>query len=332
MDDTAWATPRPATSASRHRSRAARGNYFMRHWRGQLSLGVSYWVNSVLLGNLAPVALVAGIASLEAGDATSLRVGAVLSLVAVALLSLLNLWSTVGVLRAAVDHPERGGRLAWSLVVFILVGVQLFTLFITFSRKDSLAGYADLWQIANGHDTIPASDVALAPDGLSVRLSGPIGSGSVERLRQVLDHAPQATVLRLDSPGGRMFEGNAIAREVKRRHLDTWAEDECASACTLVLLAGHERLTTRTPQVGFHRASQSGPQGSDGPAVRDMVADYRAAGVPESFIARVVKVPASSIWYPTLAELTDAAIVTGVVPERPPAAPARAHAGRPRQR
>jgi hypothetical protein len=45
-----------------------------------MSLGVSCWVNSVLLGNLAPVVLLTTLASLEAGSETSLRVDAALSL------------------------------------------------------------------------------------------------------------------------------------------------------------------------------------------------------------------------------------------------------------
>ena len=312
-----------ASTSSRYRPGIPRGNYFMRHWRGQMSLRVSYWVNSFLLGNLAPVALVTALASLEAGNESSLRVNAGLSLAAVAVLTCLNVWSAVGVLRSATNHPERGGRLLWSLLAFVLVGMSLIAVFFQLGRKNSLDGYADLWQIARGHDPIPAASVRLSSDGLSVVLTGPMGSGSTERLRQVLEHAPQATVLRLDSPGGRLFEGGAIAREVKRHGFDTYAQGECSSACTLVLLAGHERLTTRDPRVGFHRASQPGPQGSDAGAMRELVRSYRDAGLSESFIARIRRVPSTAIWYPTLDELLSNAIVTGIAPEAPPAVAAK---------
>ena len=311
------ASIRPAGTSARYRGRVASGNYFARHWRGQLSLGVSYWVNSVLFGNVAPVALVVAMASLEAGNETSLRLNATLSLVAAGLLCGLSLWSTVGVLRAAVNHPERGGKLIWSMFAFVMVGLSLITIVIGLSRKNSLDGYADMVEIARGHDPIPVSTVALAPDGLSVEMSGPIGSGSSERFRQVLDHAPQATVVRLDSPGGRLFEGEAIAREIQRRNLDTYAQGECSSACTLVLLAGHERLATRDPHVGFHRASRPGPGGADVAASNGLMHAYRNAGLSEQFIARVRTVPSTSIWYPSLEELMANAIVTGVAPDRP---------------
>ncbi len=322
------ARTRLADTSSRHRARAPRGGYFMRHWRGQMSLGVSYWVNSFLIGNLAPVALAIALASLEADNETTLRVNAALTLAGVALLAGLNVWSAVGVLRSAANHPERGGRLIWAMLAFVLVGISLMAVMLQLSRKSSLDGYVDLWQIARGHDPIPPASVRLASDGLSVRLSGPMGSGSTERLRQVLEHAPQATVLSLDSPGGRLFEGRAIAREIQRHGFDTYAQGECSSACTLVLLAGRERLTTRAPKIGFHRASQPGPQGSDAVAMRDMARLYRAAGLSESFIARVSRVPSTSIWYPTLDDLLANAIVTGVAPEVPPAVATKTRAGR----
>ena len=317
------ANMRSAGTASRYRPAAARGNYVTRHWRGQLSLGVSYWVNSVVIGNLAPVALVIAMSSMEAGNETSLRLDATLSLVAAGLLCGLSVWSTVGVLRSAVNHPERGGKLVWSLLAFVMVGLSLITIVIGLSRKDSLDGYTDLLEIARGHDPIPVSTIALAPDGLSVALSGPIGTGSAERLHQVLEHAPQATVVRLDSPGGRLFEGRAIAREIQRHGFDTYAQGECSSACTLLLLAGHERLATRSPHVGFHRASHPGPNGADVAASRGLMRAYRTAGLSEEFIARVSTVPSTSIWYPTLDELMANAIVTGVAPEAPPAIAAR---------
>ena len=314
------ASSRPAGTSARHRPRAASGNYFARHWRGQLSLGIAYWVNSVLMGNLAPVALVVALSTLEAGNETSLRANAALSLVSAGLLCGLSVWSTVGVLRSAVNHPERGGRLLWSMLAFVMVGLTLITLVIGLSRRNSLDGYADLWEIARGHDPIPVAEIALAPDGLSIVLAGPIGSGSSERLRQVLEHAPQATVVRLDSPGGRLFEGVAIAREIQRHGLDTYAEGECSSACTLVLLAGRERLAPRAPHVGFHRASRPGPNGADVAASRGLMAAYRGAGLSEAFIARVRTVPSTSIWYPSLDELMANAIVTGVAREAPPVA------------
>ena len=322
------ASTRSARMSSRHRAPAPGGNYLARHWRGQLSLGVSYWINSVLIGNLAPVALLVAMASLEAGNETSLRVDAALSLGATGLLCALSVWSTVGVLRSAVDHPERGGKLLWSMLAFVMVGLSLITVVIGLSRKNSLDGYADMWKIARGHDPIPVSTVELAPDGLSVLLSGPIGSGSTDRLKQVLDHAPQATVVRLDSPGGRLFEGEAIAREIQHRGLDTYAAGECSSACTLVLLAGHERLATRSPHVGFHRASHPGPNGADVAASRGLMRAYRTAGLSEQFIARVSTVPSTSIWYPTLDELLANAIVTGVAQDAPPVAATSARTAR----
>ena len=128
----------PPPRRSRARDAGRPGNYFLRHWRGQMSLGHSYWVNSFLLGNIAPVALVVAFASIEGDDATSLRAGAALSLLSVLVLGLLNVWSAVGVLRSATNHPERGGRLTWAVVAFLMVASSLIGVSFQLTRKHSL--------------------------------------------------------------------------------------------------------------------------------------------------------------------------------------------------
>ena len=264
--------------------------------------------------------LLVTLGSIEGDNETSLRAGAALSLLGVLLLGLLNVWSAVGVLRSASNHPERGGRLLWAVVAFLLVASSLIGVFFQLTRKHSLDGYADLVRIALGPDPVPTLKVTVSPDGLSVLLSGPMGSGSADQFKRVMEGAWQATTVRLDSPGGRVFEGLALAREVSRRRLDTYAEGECSSACTLVLLAGHERFVTRDPHVGFHRASQPGPQGSDRAASRHLARIYREAGVNDRFIAAIMATPSTSIWYPTLEQLLDNSIATGLAREAPPPA------------
>lgn len=300
-----------------YRSSPRRGNYVVRHWRGQISLGVSYWVNSVLLGNVAPLVAVNALSSLAADGATSLQVQAALSLGAMALLAVLNIWSTVGVLRSAVNHPERGGRLAWSAAAFVMVGVGLIGVSMQLMRKNSLDGYADLLQIARGRDTIPPLAVRVSVDGRSLLLSGPMGSGSTALVRRALDAASGVQRVTLDSIGGRLFEGRGIAREVQRRNLDTFAQGECSSACTIILLAGRRRLVTSEPHVGFHRPSVAGPSSRDAAGMRDLADAYRRAGVPESFIARVRATPPSTIWYPSVDELMANQVVTGLATDAP---------------
>src|SRR5262249_8126859 len=48
-----------ATAPVAKASGSSSGNYLVRHWRGQLSLPVSYWINGVLLNVVAAIVIVA---------------------------------------------------------------------------------------------------------------------------------------------------------------------------------------------------------------------------------------------------------------------------------
>ena len=97
-------------------------NYFVRHWRGDLSLPMSFWVNGVVLGIAFQMigAMVVGVrvALLTTMD---LEVGAVSIAIVVLVLGLaLAVWQCVGIWRAASRHEERGGHAAWGVVVKLL--------------------------------------------------------------------------------------------------------------------------------------------------------------------------------------------------------------------
>ena len=76
-------------------------NYFTRHWPGEHSLAVSYWVNGALLGNLFGT-LIMGVAKVsDSGDFGTLRMSAGLSLAAIAVSMLAYAWAVVGIWRSA---------------------------------------------------------------------------------------------------------------------------------------------------------------------------------------------------------------------------------------
>jgi hypothetical protein len=96
----------------------ARSNYIARHWRGELSLPVSYWVNGWLLST----GYIVGTFFIVDDPAPSVTY-AVGSLIVGALGFALQVWQLIGLWRSGDKHIERGGRpicayLAKACVVF----------------------------------------------------------------------------------------------------------------------------------------------------------------------------------------------------------------------
>lgn len=290
---------------------AGSSNYFARHWRGELSLGISYWVNGALLSNLAPLAFFALAKGNEADTSSSLRVTASLQLCAVAMTLIAMLWSSVGIVRSANRHVSRGGHAGWANLAKVMVGLGVFMFISSVAIGNVGRQWLELSRIAFGHDPMPPIEAKLSPDRRSLLLWGTLGTGSAEAVRRALDESPNLRLMHLTSNGGRLFEARAIAAEVRRRRMDTYVDGQCASACTLIFLAGRDRGATPNAKIGFHRPSFAGNDDSTA-GTEAMLAYYREAGISEAFIARVRGTPSSSLWYPTRAELSENHVVTRV--------------------
>jgi uncharacterized protein len=79
----------------------------------------------------------------------------------------------------------------------------------------------------------------------------------------------------LESPGGTLFDGILLGREVRSQGLRTVARYECASACAIIFLGGAERMLVGSrARIGFHQGAFVGDklrrcdQSMDSPEIR----------------------------------------------------------------
>ncbi len=90
-------------------------NYFVKHWRGELSLGISYWVNCFLV-SIVKIILIVFTSNFPLPYRTLY--------LAIALLAFLpiDIWMLVGLWRSSNRHEARGGSPIWAafakLVIF----------------------------------------------------------------------------------------------------------------------------------------------------------------------------------------------------------------------
>jgi hypothetical protein len=289
-------------------SETKHANYLVRHWRGDLPLGISYWVNGAILGSIVPGLLLGALIALQSDDSGSLRAVALVQFLLIVVSVLVPIWSTIGIWRSSRKHVARGGKAFWAGAAQVAAVFGLLSLLGNLTTHNIGRQALESAQIAMGHDPLPIVKVTVAPNGQSVRLTGALGMGSAERVRTVLAATPRVRVIELDSVGGRLFEAKSIASDLARRNLNTYVAGVCMSACTMVFLAGKERAATPNARIGFHRASFGG-ESVDGDADA-MLADYRKAGISKAFIERVKNTPSDSMWFPTQGELAANGITT----------------------
>jgi hypothetical protein len=96
-------------------------NYFLRHWRGELNLPTSYWINTLIAVAVIGSSIFAlRILLQNAGSQSSLVALTAWGVFCVLVLAVVT-WQFVGLWRSASYHPERGGSIFWARAAQVMV-------------------------------------------------------------------------------------------------------------------------------------------------------------------------------------------------------------------
>lgn len=166
----------------------------------------------------------------------------------------------------------------------------------------------------------PAEETAtvqtrLLAGGAMLEISGPLMGDAARLVRAAMEEAPNLRHVRLASEGGMIGIGIEVQTAIRARGLDTDVRGQCNSACTLAYLGGARRTAASGARFGFHGTEGAGPHALAAHLItRGM---YLHAGVPEAFVDRALAVPQSELWFPSMAELLHAGIVSAVTGDDP---------------
>jgi len=269
--------------------------FALNHWRGKHPTVLS--LVGVLIGLGIVIHLLFG--ALPHPLAYPLVILIIISAVAVLV------WQITGTLRS-VERTLKGGGdmiLYWgcygaSLGAALVMAVDL----------------ASLVSSTTGANPPPEQQVVtLELEGDTILIEGFIEFRTNTALRALLEGPDTAyTKVRLNSDGGRIFAARAIANALITHDINTEVTGRCASACTLVFLAGKQRFLRDGSQIGFHQYLQtSGVQFLD--TVEEQEKDrayFKARGVTDGFISTMFQAAHQDIWFPDRATLVAAGIVT----------------------
>ena len=297
------------TSEAPTRLSAPRVSFFRRHLRGDYSLGRSYWLHMVVLAALLPRLL--GIALVPLFTDRPARYGAAATVLTLFLGWTTWAWGAWGTWMSAGRHVQRGGKRFWAnfariMLVFGLIG----TVANAVSIRAALGEYV---RTALGSQWGPETTFEVRADGRSILLKGGINDDTAERFVKALDAAPGVRTVVLYSSGGWVTQGRRLAKIIAARGLDTYVEQDCASACTIAFLAGRSRAADPAARIGFHAFHSMGgfdekfARSTDEKLARET---YGQAGLSPDFINRIVGTSHNSVWYPNHDELLQAGVLT----------------------
>ena len=286
-------------------------SYFLRHWRGELSLGVSFWVNT-LLGAIALVAIGAVLGEWVAQSQSNYSVAALWVTIWLCAIGVL-LWQAVGVWRSAAHHVTATGKQLWSGCAKAVVIVSCLGFLGQFVSSGIPAIRQSFdraaWLNANGK-----WQFRVLNNGTELEVSGGIGHGFAVDLERLLDATPTLKLLHVNlGSGGLIAEAMEASKAIRAHGLATYVSASCVSACTLVFIGGAERYVQQGAKLGFHAPSMPGFTQTDLTYERDKQKAYlMTRGVSEGFATRAMQTPSTNMWFPTDDELISQGVVTGI--------------------
>jgi ATP-dependent protease ClpP protease subunit len=286
-------------------------SYFLKHWKGELPLSVSYWLNcfgiTVLLSAFGRFVFSK---SSDLNSAFGLGFLCFLMLLYLFAVFLITIWQNVGLWRAANEYNKKPKASMWGDVakLGVVIGtLHSFADFITYHLPQS----KELISIVSGDKGIPPFTITVLPGGKDLFFQGGIRSGSANEFKRILEAVPQATVLQIDSVGGRISEAKKIGDLVKARGMSTFCSGTAQSAASLILMNGRKRYVTPDARVGFHAGSFPGATKEMSEAMDSEIEEImQRGGVSKAFIKKVLATPNSSMWFPSFEEMLEAGFIT----------------------
>lgn len=276
--------------------------YILRHWRGELPVATSFFINFLALN------IVISLASTAISDASYLEVApytaAALIILKLAIYLLVLTWQAVGLFRCAIKQPRVIIKSLIIVVVVAAVSNQAYTIYRHQQQFSSIA------KLALRIDQLEAYQIVVDPGKKLISINGPFGIGIASQLQEALEQADYDIVI-LNSPGGYIYEGRSVARLIKRHQLSTTSTSGCSSICTLAFLAGKHRFLPEGANLGFHQYGSDflSPESLINQQKVDMqtLAGY---GIAEEFIERAYQVKGDRLWQPDHEELLNSGVLT----------------------
>jgi hypothetical protein len=287
-------------------------NYLARHWRGELSLPVSYWLNGVL-GGIAVAVVIAGLGVViaEQNDAQPFMWLAAIGFTWLCVL-LFTTWQAVGVWRSATRY-KRSGRSFWggaAKTMMVIGAIQTAASFAIVGAPQ-LAG---IFEIVTGDSKVGPHQFHVLANGQMLEFSGGITFGVAREMEGFLDAMNGVKTVRLNSIGGRILEAQKMSDIIKARGLSTLVARDCLSACTIVFLGGKERYVLASARLGFHQPTFRGMTSSERRGtIAQEVQRLQRFGLSKAFAERANNATPSGMWYPDMDELLREHVVTRVI-------------------
>lgn len=270
--------------------------YTKDHWLGNLSLGVSCFVNGSAIAIIVALLTTHAVDEIYQSDLSD-KAWLIATIAVFSLSIMMSVWAIIGIWRSATSHQKNAGTITSAIMAKLFASIGALGLVAQLSQAPPSILDNALVVVGIHPLGIPAS---LSVNGRTLHIDGTITIEVAEQFKGLISKHPEVDQVSLSSLGGSIDGAVDIASLIKERNLSTVVIGECSSACTLIFLASKVRAFDVDASLGFHSPS-SGAAGDvviNGTSLEMRLA-YVDAGLSEPFADKAFWTPSNSMWYPT---------------------------------
>ncbi|NQT29292.1 MAG: hypothetical protein HQ596_01845 [Candidatus Saganbacteria bacterium] len=306
-------TQKSCNGIPRERKPVKKIGYIKKHWRGELSLAVSFWVNLCLLNCV--IIFVGKL--LSYGEVIKNPVNAARFVLIHAVFALLIVypWQIVGLWRACNQYIKTNGKRFWANAAQVIVVIGLIA---TFARLNVLLPvYKDYFRLGFGVAENKKYTIKLEKNNTLIYLQGDLTFGVSKDAAKLLRKYPEIESIILDSIGGRIYEGRELAKLISTYSLDTYSFNGCYSAATTAFISGKKRFLGMGANLAFHQYKSyyenlGAYVNTEAEQAKDLMI-FQEQGIKSDFLDKLFNAPHNDLWYPTVDEMLAAGVIHGIV-------------------
>ena len=272
--------------------------YVRRHWHGELSLALSFWVNFLLLF-FALNYLERFIFPPYLHGELCVTIAVIVFFVIVRLV--IYPWQVIGLIRACDYHIKNYTDRSWVVAAQGMVILSIVaTLTATFASYQSFLRYKHSLRPPVFLEIEPLYSLDLIRQNTLIHLRGPFQVGITRKVSELIALHPEVSGIILDSGGGQIYEGRGLARLIRENQLATYSLDKCVSSCTTAFIAGTKRSLGVNAKLGFHQYKNYAVMpvvDLDEEHAKD-IALFAGQGIAPEFLRKIFQQPPHQMWWP----------------------------------
>lgn len=288
-------------------------NYIYKHWRGELSLTISFWINIVLLNLVIRLTRY----YLKSYDIIEnpIIIAREIIIFSAFIFFILYPWQIIGLWRCCNNHIKKNGRRFWARTSQVIIIFAVIFLF---------AGLKYQWPNYKKHlmicfekdDEFGICNLTMEKNNTLIHLEGNLSNGTSNKVVHLLKKYPKIEGIMLDSSGGSTYEGRALSKIISAYDINTYSSTVCYSAAATAFMGGKNRFLIRGANLGFHQPSLGSKKLADAKTKKEEEKEtliFQQHGVKKEFTDKMFNTPPDDLYFPKYSELLKQGVVHKVI-------------------